>query len=336
MVDLTRSAITILGSGSWGSALAVLLASNGVCTRLWGRNKAHMQTIQKYRYNKRYLPNICFPAGLNLYDDLRAALANVQDILIAVPSHAFASIITQLSPLISSEARIAWATKGLEPHSGFFLHKIVKDQLGLRREVAVLSGPSFALEVAKGLPTAVALASKSDAFAQSLIDKLHNQNFRIYLNDDLIGVQLCGALKNVFAIATGMACGLGLGANTQAALITRSLAEMTRLGLVLGAKQTTFLGLAGVGDLVLTCTDNQSRNRRFGIALGEGANLEEAKDRIDQVIEGIANTEQVFSLGQTYQIEMPITSAVRAILKGEITPKQAVNHLLSRKPTTEF
>jgi len=333
-VNPASSIITVIGAGSWGTALAMLLARNGIATRLWGRDEKAMSEMQSTRCNKKYLPDQIFPENLQLTSDLTKALEGSTDILIAVPSHVFRNMLIDIKSITSS-INIVWATKGLDPESNQLLHAVVQDIFGDVKQSAVLSGPSFAKEVAMGLPTAVTIASHSDAYAKHLIQLFHNEFFRVYQTDDLIGVQLCGAVKNVLAIAAGMSDGLGYGANARCALITRGLAEITRLGLALGAKQETFMGLAGMGDLVLTCTDDQSRNRRFGLALGQGADIESAEKAIGQVVEGKHNAKQVAALAEANNIDMPITIEVNKILQHQITPKQAVHELLARVPKVE-
>ena len=320
--------LAVLGAGSWGTAIAILLARNNVSTCLWGRSG--IELMQKQRCNQRYLPDRKFPSNLNLASDLKQAIHHIKDIIIAVPSHAFESLLKQLQPLIADDARIAWI-KGLHPESNQCLDKIVQQYLG-DRSMAILSGPSFAKEVADNQPTAVSLASNSKSFANDLIDCLHQPNFRVYFTDDMIGVQLCGAMKNVLAIATGVSDGLGFGANAGAGLITRGLSEMTQLGLAMGGKSETFAGLAGVGDLILTCTDNQSRNRRFGLAIGQGQSIKQAEQAIGQVVEGIHNVAQIHSLAKQYQLDLPICENVyEVIAKGKMA-KQAVADLLAREP----
>lgn len=334
MTDIKQSPIAVLGAGSWGTALAILLASNGQQTRLWGRNAASQQALQNARENSRFLPGIPFPDLLTVYDDLAQCIAGVEDILIVVPSHGYKDLCEQLKPLITDNVRIVSATKGLH-QDGTFLSDITKAVLGESRPWAILSGPSFAKEVAQGLPTAVTLASESEAFVQAILPRFHCDYFRVYLSHDIIGVQLCGALKNILAIAAGMCDGLGYGANTRAALITRGLAELTRLGIALGAQEHTFMGLAGMGDLVLTATDNQSRNRRFGIALGQGQTPQQAQQSIGQVVEGATNVEQAHQLAKRLSIDLPITEHVHAILVHQEDPATAVKRLFARTPKWE-
>ena len=321
--------IAVLGAGSWGTAVAILLARHGVSTCLWGRTG--IDVMQRERCNPRYLPDRTLPESLLLSEDLAYTVSTAKDLVIAVPSHAFELVIKSLQPLIADDARIAWLSKGLHPESFQCLDNIVTQYLG-DRSMAVLSGPSFAKEVADNLPTAISLASQSKSFANDLIDCFHKGNFRVYYTEDMIGVQLCGAMKNVLAIAVGVSDGLDLGANARAALITRGLSEMTRLGLAMGATAETFVGLAGVGDLILTCTDNQSRNRRFGLALGQGEATQQAEQSIGQVVEGIYNVEQIHALANQYQLELPICENVYQVIMQKKSPQQAVHDLLAREP----
>lgn len=327
--------ITVLGAGSWGTALAIHLARNHSAVRLWGHDAAQLKLLQKQRCNKHYLPDISFPENLTIHTELAQALNDVNDILIAVPSHAFRDVLTQIQPYVSAQTRLVWATKGLDPSHHQLLHEVVAELLGNKLPVAVLSGPTFALEVAHGLPTAVTLATHSTEFAEDLTQRLHSKNFRVYTSPDIIGVELGGAMKNVLAIAVGIADGLQFGANARAALITRGLAEMMRLGVMLGGHRETFMGLGGVGDLVLTCTDNQSRNRRLGLALGSGGTLIEAEQKIGQVVEGVRTAVEIFHLAKQYAADIPICAQVYAVLHENRSAQEAVTLLLSREPRAE-
>jgi len=340
MVSKKTLPISVLGAGSWGTALALLLARNGQVTRLWDWNPAHIATLQTQRVNARYIPGVPFPETLSLYADLQAAVADVEDILIVVPSHAFPGLVSKLKPLLKSNKhgkfpRIAWGTKGLDPNSGRFLHQFVAEELGHAVPVAILAGPTFATEVAAGLPSAITLAANNRQFADDLLERLHNNHFRVYLSTDLIGVQVCGTVKNVLAVATGICDSLQLGANARCALLTRGLAEMTRLGLALGGQLETFLGLAGVGDLVLTCHNDLSRNRRFGLALGQGLNIEAAVASIGQAVESIDNVELVHDLAQKQSVVMPVVEQVYQVLHHGKLPSEAVEALMSRDPAVE-
>lgn len=328
--------ISVIGAGSYGTALAMCLARNGVDTWLWGRSETHVSLMTQTQENSAYLPGYRFPKGLTPQSDIQATLAHTQDILVVVPSHAFAETLTLIAPFLTADHRIVWATKGLEPKTGRLLHEVAADIVGPARPFAILSGPTFAKEMAAGLPTAISLATKDAAFGKSIANKLHcEKSFRVYLNSDVIGVQLGGAVKNVIAIGAGLADGLGFGANARTALITRGLAEMSRLGCALNASPDTFTGMAGLGDLVLTCTDNQSRNRRFGLALGAGSTVEGAIAEIGQVVEGFRNTEEVHALSRRVDIEMPICEQIYQVLYEGKDVKLAAQALLSRSPKHE-
>ena len=313
----------------------MLLARNGSQVALWGRDPQHLQQMRGERCNQRYLPDEKFPDGLELVDDLEAAIDTAQDILIAVPSHAFGGVLQSFARLELRDKRLSWATKGFEPQTGRLLHEVAAATLGEGIPKAVLSGPTFAREIARGLPAAVTIGSSSVALAEELAGKFRNDRFRVYTSDDLIGVQLGGGVKNVLALAAGIADGLGFGANTRSALITRGMAELMRLGVALGGRQETFMGLAGLGDLVLTCTDDQSRNRRAGLILGGGGTLEEAEATIGQVIEGVRAAREVSRLARRNVVEMPITEQVELVLYQGKSPDQAVHALLTRAARSE-
>ena len=276
----------MLGAGSWGTALAILLARNGHATLLWGRDEARLAGMARCRGNERYLPGERFPDGLEVEPSLSRAARAARAPLVAVPSHAFAEVLALLSAIPGVRAGVLWATKGIDPASGRLLNEVASDLLPAGTPLGVLSGPTFAGEVARRLPTAVTLASTEPGFARAWATRLANPRFRVYTSDDVVGVQLAGAVKNVLAIAAGIADGLGFGANTRAALIARGLSEMARLGEAAGGRGATFTGLAGLGDLVLTSTGDQSRNRRFGLALAGGVPPVEAAASLGQVVEG--------------------------------------------------
>lgn len=326
--------LTVLGAGSWGSALALQAASNGCQTMLWGHDPIHMQNLARERSNQRYLPDIPFPDPLQTSDDLETAINFSETILIVVPSHAFKSTLVNIKPFLSANSQIAWATKGFNPEDGCLLDQLVEQVLGPLPK-AVLSGPTFAREVALGLPTAVTLAADTETFSRHLTQLLHSASFRIYTSNDIIGVEIGGAVKNVLAIAAGIADGLGFGANTRAALITRGLNEMIRLGLKLGGQPDTFMGLAGLGDLVLTCTDDQSRNRRLGLALGQGMSCKQTLEQINQEVEGISAARETQTLAQKLAIDMPITEQTYLVLYQNLDPRQAVQNLLNRQQKSE-
>jgi glycerol-3-phosphate dehydrogenase (NAD(P)+) len=327
--------VSVLGAGSWGTALAILLARNGHRVSLWGHHPEHVAALRADRSNQRYLPGVRFPDNLDLVDDLRTAAGSADIQLVVVPSHGFGALLGALKPHLPASPKIAWATKGLELETGRLLHEVAESILGPEIPTAVLSGPTFAAEVAAGLPTAITVASMQDDFAGILAGLLHNNRFRTYTSGDMIGVQLGGATKNVLAIAAGVADGLGFGANARAALVTRGLAEMMRLGLTLGGKPETLMGLAGVGDLILTCTDDQSRNRRFGLGLGRGETRENVVARIGQEIEGIGTAKVLYRLARVHGVEMPITEQTYKILYEGLDPLEAVNNLLIREMKPE-
>ena len=285
--------------------------------------------------NARYLPGAPFPDNLEAVVELDECLDGVRDILIAVPSHGFRETLEAVKPLLTNGARVCWATKGFELHTGKLPHVVAAEVLGAERPVAVLSGPTFAREVGDGLPTALTIAASDGDFAQDLAVSLSGDNFRAYTSNDMIGVEVGGAVKNVLAIGAGMSDGLGFGANTRVALVTRGLVEMTRLGVALGAKRETFMGLAGMGDLMLTCTDNLSRNRRMGLALAAGKSVDEAQEEIQQVVEGVLAAQAVHEVAEKLGIEMPICHQVYRILYEGASPREAVGALMRRDLKSE-
>ncbi|HEI8868697.1 NAD(P)H-dependent glycerol-3-phosphate dehydrogenase [Serratia sp. AKBS12] len=330
-MNTVNASMTVIGAGSYGTALAITLARNGHTVVLWGHNPDQIAKLQRERCNQTFLPDVPFPDTLLLEADLARALAASRDVLVVVPSHVFGDVLRQLKPLLRTDARIVWATKGLEAETGRLLQDVAREALGDTIPLAVVSGPTFAKELAAGLPTAIALAATDEQFADDLQQLLHcGKSFRVYSNPDFIGVQLGGAVKNVIAIGAGMSDGIGFGANARTALITRGLAEMSRLGSALGADPSTFMGMAGLGDLVLTCTDNQSRNRRFGIMLGQGKGVEEAQQSIGQVVEGYRNTKEVLALAQRHGVEMPITEQIYQVLYCNKNAREAALSLLGR------
>jgi glycerol-3-phosphate dehydrogenase (NAD(P)+) len=329
-MSLASPTFAVLGAGSWGTALAMLLADNGYPTTLWAHTVFHAEALQRDRSNARYLPGIVFPPGLNISADLVEAVDTADIVLLVVPSHAFRETLHKLKPLLQPHQKVAWGTKGLEPDTRKLLHQLAREELGKGIPIAVISGPTFAKEVARKLPGAVTVASDDQTFALGLARALHNDYFRAYTSKDLVGVELGGAVKNVLAIAAGMADGLGFGANARAALIARGVAEILRLGIALGAQSETFMGLTGLGDLVLTCTDDQSRNRRLGLALGQGKDQQETVRAIGQVVEGINTSREVYLLAQDHGVEMPITEQVYLILHEGHTPRDAVHALMER------
>lgn len=326
---MNQTSIAILGAGSWGTAVAIHLANCGHQVLLWAHRSEHVSEMLQTRRNLRYLPNHEFPKNLTPISDLNQCVKHASEVLIAVPSHSFNALLTQLPKLTVG---LSWLTKGLDPTSSMLLSQLVAQQWGKTFPVAMISGPSFAKELADQQPTALTIASNHVPYQHRLQHLIHHHNVRVYLSNDLIGVQISGAVKNVLAIACGVSDGLKYGANAKAALITRGLSEMSRLGIALGAQQETFMGLAGVGDLVLTCTDNQSRNRRFGLLLGQGDTILKAERKIGQVVEGKHNAAQVCNLARQHQTEMPICEAVHAIIEGRMNARQAAENLMNRPP----
>ncbi|MEP6633612.1 MAG: NAD(P)H-dependent glycerol-3-phosphate dehydrogenase [Luteimonas sp.] len=338
--------VAVLGAGSWGTALGALIARHGHPTVLWGRDAAAVEAIARGHENHRYLPGIALPDALHVTNDLHAAVAGADLVLLAVPSHAFAETLHALAPYRPAHAGVAWATKGFEPGTGRFLHEVADEVFGNARAnggavghgvaTAVVTGPSFAKEVAAGLPTALTVHSDDAAFAQLVADVLHGPAFRAYTGDDMLGAELGGAMKNVLAVATGVADGMGLGLNARAGLITRGLNEMLRLNVAIGGRPETLMGLAGLGDLVLTCTGDLSRNRRLGLALGRGQSLDEAVREIGQVVESVQTADEVMRQADRHGVELPIAGNVRDVLHGAITPAEGLARLLAREQKAEY
>jgi glycerol-3-phosphate dehydrogenase (NAD(P)+) len=333
-VSAAAPTLLVLGAGSWGTALAVLLARHGARVRLWGHLREDIERLRQDRENRQFLPGARLPDAVEPTTDLAQAAYGIDEALVVVPSHAFRQVLVALRDVLDPGISVSWATKGFEPGTGLLLNEVAAEVLP-GRDLAVLSGPSFAGEVARGLPTAVTVASTSGGHAERLARYLHGDTFRAYTSDDLVGVQVGGAAKNVMAIAAGIADGLGFGANARAALITRGLAEITRLGLALGGRAETFMGLAGLGDLVLTCTDNQSRNRRMGLALARGLSVEAARAEIGQEVEGVATAREVQLKSRALAVEMPITEQTFRVLHESLAPLAAVQALLGRRQRPE-
>lgn len=326
--------VAVLGAGSWGTALAIQLARSGANIKLWGRDSALLETMRSKRNNSRYLPEAEFPPSLRAEPDWDLAIADTDFILVSVPSHSFRQVLQRLG---GKAKRLAWATKGLELSTGLLPHQVVREVLPHCTEYAVLSGPTFATEVGQGLPTALTVAASNEAFAVDLANTLSTPPFRAYTSTDIIGVEVGGAVKNVLAIGAGLADGLGFGANARIALINRGLREMTRLGVAMGANSETFMGLAGMGDLVLTCTDNQSRNRRMGLALAAGKTVKQAEAEIQQVVEGVAAARAVHEKALGLGVELPIIEQLYRVVIEGVPATEAVKALLARAsgPETE-
>jgi glycerol-3-phosphate dehydrogenase (NAD(P)+) len=327
--------IAVLGAGSWGTALAIQFARGGKPTRLWGRDGAQMHAMAHDRRNARYLPEAEFPAPLSVMTEVAGALEGALDVLIAVPSHALRSVLRVIAPRLARGMRLALASKGFELTTSQLPHQVAQEELGAGRSIAVLSGPTFAHEVGAGLPSAMTIASPDADFANALASDLSAGNFRAYTSADIIGVEVGGAVKNVLAVATGLSDGLNFGANTRVALITRGLVEMTRLGVALGAQRETFMGLAGLGDLVLTCTDNQSRNRRFGLLLATDKTPEAALAEIGQIVEGYIAAKATRAVARRLEVNMPLCEAVYQVLYERLPAVEVVRGLMSRPVKAE-
>lgn len=322
--------MAVLGAGSWGTALAVQLARRLAEVRLWARDSQRVEAMAGARENTRYLPGVALPPALTLEADLASAVSGMDDVLVVVPSHGLRKCLQALAPHLSADQRVIWATKGLEPDSALLPHAVAAEVLGRDCPTAVLSGPSFAGEVGRGLPTAVTIASTDTRFAADMATAFHDGVFRVYTTSDVIGVGVGGAVKNVLAIAVGISDGLGYGANARALLITRGLSEMMRLGAALGGRRETFTGMAGLGDLLLTCTDDQSRNRRMGLALASGADVDAAQAEIGQVVEGVRVAREVHRIAGQLDVDMPIARQAFQVLHEGLSAREAVQQLTER------
>jgi len=326
--------ITVIGAGSWGTALAIQLARTGSPVRLWGRDPEHMAKLQSARCNERYLPNAPFPENLTALSDWDEALLDQTRLLISVPSHAFRGILKKIADAYATtehQLELAWATKGFEMDTGLLPHQVVKQVLPQCQDYAVVSGPTFAQEVGEGLPTAITVAGSNAQWAKRMASALRTRTFIAYTSEDIVGVEIGGAVKNALAIGAGLSDGLGFGSNARIALINRGLRELSRLGNAMDAKPETFVGLAGMGDLVLTCTDNQSRNRRMGLALAAGKTIEEAADEIGQVVEGVGAAAAVYEKAQSLEVRMPIVEQIYQVVVNGRKPIDAVEALLDRE-----
>ncbi len=326
--------IAVVGAGAWGTALAVLIANNGHKVRLWARDASHVETMSRLRRNPRYLPRVAFPATVSITAELGAAIKDCCMILLAVPSQAFSSLVTEIAKQRKDIAALLWATKGFEPRSGRLLHQVVAEYLPAVKVMGVLSGPSFAAEVGDRKPTAVVLAGRGNGFANHAA-WFRNDHFRVYTNDDMIGVEVGGATKNIYAVAAGVIDGIGLGANSRAAMITRALREMQLLATALGAQASTVSGLSGIGDLILTCTDDQSRNRQFGLARGRGMCIADALVSINGVVESRHSCQEAIRIARQHRLSLPICEQVYRLLTEDIDPYQAVVTLMRRAASSE-
>ncbi|MBR5228232.1 MAG: NAD(P)H-dependent glycerol-3-phosphate dehydrogenase [Firmicutes bacterium] len=324
-----RDIITVLGSGSWGTALATALAANGYEVRLWGRNAETMADIHNKRENVRYLPGVKLAENIHCYSDAQEALKDSKMAVYVVPAQSFRSTLEATKDYLADDSVIVNCAKGIERGSLMRISEIAAE---IRPDLpfAVLSGPSHAEEVGRQMPTTLVAASTDIAVAEKVQDAFMSEFLRVYTNDDVVGVEIGGALKNIIALAAGMSDGMGYGDNAKAALMTRAITEISRLGERLGGSKLTFMGLAGVGDLIVTCTSMHSRNRRCGILIGEGVSPEEATKQIGMVVEGMFTTEAAYAMAQKYQVEMPITDQLYRVIQGELKGTDAEKNLMLR------
>ena len=327
--------ITILGTGAWGTALAIHFSLHQHTIKMWSHNTEHARIMQDTRRNDRYLPNFTLPNNITIYDDLNSALMDSDLILIVTPVVGLRSSLELIKQLGYGHLPILTACKGFELDSGLLTFQVVKEVLPDNNKIGVLSGPSFAQELAKQLPCAVCLSSENISWMTELTQKLNTNIMRLYANDDIIGVSVGGAVKNVMAIATGLSDGLNYGLNARAALVTRGLAEITRLAVAMGAQTKTMMGLAGMGDLILTCTGALSRNRKVGLGLAEGKTLHQVLKEIGHVAEGVPTIEEVHNTAVRYQIDMPITDMLYQLVRNELSAHDVMERLMQRKPKSE-
>lgn len=330
-----KDKITILGDGGWGTTLAILLGKKGFNVTLWGAFKDNIQAIEKKRVNEKFLPRITIPNSIKLTSDLDMAVANSALIVVAIPSQFVRSTLKRLKGRYISKAPFLSVSKGIEIKTHKPISSVISEELGPNRQIAVLSGPTIAIEVAKGIPTAAVISSKNKALAGLLQDIFMTDRFRIYINSDVLGVELGGALKNIIAIGCGISDGLGFGTNTKSALLARGLAEMSRLGAAMGAKRETFSGISGLGDLVTTCISPHSRNRFVGEEIGKGKKLKEILSGMDMVAEGVATVKAGYFLSKRYNVSMPITEQVYKVLYKNKDPRIAVDDLMTREKKEE-
>ena len=325
--------ITLLGAGAWGTALAIAFAGKNEVT-LWSREDDVAVDLQNTRENHRFLPGHKLPAGVRIETDFSVAISGADLLVIATPIAGLRPTVERLKAL-NSALPVLWVCKGFEADTGKLPHQVVVEVLGANAVCGALSGPSFAEEVAAGQPTAVTLAANDHQFAVDTARQLHSRRLRVYANDDLVGVEVGGAVKNVLAIATGVCDGLGLGLNSRAALMTRGLAEIARLGVALGAHRDTFMGLAGMGDLILTCTGDLSRNRRVGLALAQNKSLPQILKELGHVAEGVYTAREVVRLANELEVDMPISKVIAAVLDGSVSAGEALELLMARDPKEE-
>lgn len=321
--------VAVLGAGSWGTALAIQLARNQLQVRLWGHEADHVARLQALRENSEFLPGFPLADNIEPIASLEDAVRDAPYLLIVIPSKGFRGLLQKLKPLIDDDRLLFWASKGFEIDTGKLLHEVLTEELALRH-YGVVSGPTFATEVARGMPAAIACAGNDPKSSETFAALLRGHHFRAYTSDDIVGVELGGALKNVLAIAVGVSDGLGFGANTRAALMTRGLSEIMHLGTTMGAQRETLMGLAGLGDIILTCTDDQSRNRRFGLAIGKGKSIAQAEIEVGQTVEGLRAARAIYHKSKQLGLDLPIIDEVYHVLYDGKNPDDAVRDLESR------
>ncbi|WP_246942221.1 NAD(P)H-dependent glycerol-3-phosphate dehydrogenase [Bacillus pinisoli] len=330
--------VAVVGAGSWGTALAIVLADNGYQVQLWGHKESQIEEINTKRTNEKYLPGIELPENIKGYSSLEGALQEIDTIILAVPTKAIREVMAQIRSVLQTPVTIVHVSKGIEPETFKRVSEVISEEMPseLLADVVVLSGPSHAEEVSRRQPTTVTVACENMKSAERIQDMFINQHLRVYTNPDVIGVEIGGALKNIIALAAGITDGLGYGDNAKAALMTRGLAEIARLGVAMGANPLTFAGLTGIGDLIVTCTSVHSRNWRAGNLLGKGHSLNEVLDNMGMVVEGVRTTKAAYQLAQKMEVSMPITNALYDVLFNNKTPKEAVDTLMARGKTHEM
>ncbi len=321
--------VAVLGAGSWGTALAIQLARNQLQVRLWGHEADHIARLQALRENSDFLPGFKLADNIEPIASLEDTVKDAPYLLIVIPSKGFRGLLQKLKPLIDNDRLLFWASKGFEIETGKLLHEVVTEELALRH-YGVVSGPTFATEVARGMPAAIVCAGNDPQSSETFAALLRGHHFRAYTSDDIVGVELGGARKNMLAIAVGVSDGLGFGANTRAALMTRGLSEIMHLGTTMGAKRETLMGLAGLGDIILTCTDDQSRNRRFGLAIGKGKSIAQAEIEVGQTVEGLRAARAIYHKSKQLGLDLPIIDEVYHVLYDGKNPDDAVRDLENR------
>ncbi|AIE60557.1 NAD(P)H-dependent glycerol-3-phosphate dehydrogenase [Bacillus methanolicus] len=337
-MERQKEKVAVIGAGSWGTALAMVLADNGHEVRIWGHKPSQIEEINRAHTNQKYLPGISLPESIIGYSSLKEVLKDIEVAILAVPTKAIREVLGKIREVQETPLTIVHVSKGIEPDTLMRISEMIEEEMPdtLLKDVVVLSGPSHAEEVSLRHPTTVTVSSKNMNAAEKIQDLFINQYFRVYTNPDLIGVEIGGALKNIIALAAGISDGLGYGDNAKAALITRGLAEIARLGTKMGANPLTFSGLAGLGDLIVTCTSVHSRNWRAGNLLGKGKNLEEVLNNMGMVVEGVRTTKAAHQLARKYDVKMPISDALFNVLFNGVNPKDAVDTLMARGKTHEM